>query len=205
MQSPLSTQRSDSQSASLAQRSPASHGEHEPPQSTSDSSPFWRPSMQLAAVGMDVGAGTGALLGSGSGNTVGDGYGAAVGWGVGNADVVGARVGIDDGSAVGVCVLTDTLVTESDARDVMPADAAADAMDDASAPEETAALTESLISRANEPLSSDATVWAIAVIDMASAVPLLSLRTVGECWRPALLSTLFPAFSTVSRREVSAH
>ena len=98
------------------------------------------------------------------------------GCGVGDVEIVGLDVGNGDGTADGTCVSTDTPVTESDDNDESPADEAAEVIDDASAPDDAAALIASLISLTNAPLSSDATVCALAVIVTPSATPALSCR-----------------------------
>ena len=186
------SQTSDRQSLPLAQPSPTPHAGHPPPQSTSDSSPFWRPSVQLRSVGIGVGSGIGTGVGAGIGTGVGGGVGTDVGEGVGAGigtrvgatvgkldgigvgsgdgsgvgcdEIVGAGVGSGVGTGDGMCVSTDMTVTESDASDESPAAAASDAIDDASAPEEAAALTVLLSSLTYAPLSSDSTVCALAVI-----------------------------------------
>ena len=138
------SQTSDRQSLPLAQPSPTSHAGHPPPQSTSDSSPFWRPSVQLRSVGIGVGSGIGTAVGAGIGTPDGGGVGTGVGKGVGAgygirvgavvgkldgigvgrvvADAVGSGegagdgdgVGTGDGAGVGENVSTDTDRTDAD-------------------------------------------------------------------------------------------
>ena len=98
------------------------------------------------------------------------------GSGVGNEEIVGTGLGSGVGAGDGTCVSTDTPVTESEASDERPADAAADAIDDASAPDDAAALTVLLSSLTYAPLSSDSTVCALAVIVIPSETPALSRR-----------------------------
>mmetsp|Transcript_12783 Transcript_12783/g.26051 ORF Transcript_12783/g.26051 Transcript_12783/m.26051 type:complete len:298 (+) Transcript_12783:1697-2590(+) len=71
-----------SQSVETRQACPSKHGEQEPPQSVSVSSPSIAPFLQIGSVGDLVGAGVGevvgAALGAGVGEVVGAGVGAAV-------------------------------------------------------------------------------------------------------------------------------
>ena len=228
-QTPLAaSQTSDEQSTLLEQPWPTSHAEQLPPQSMSDSSPFWRPSVQLRSIGIGVGMGIGVVVRAGSGTPDGGAVGTGVGEGVGDAngaldgvdvwrdegsgvgagdEIDGGRVGRGVGAAEGVCVSTTQPVTESDASVERPADAAAEAIDDASAPDEAAALTALLSSLTYAPLSSDSTVCALAAIIIPSETPALSRR----CDQRAASSperAIFASSSSsagVRRREASVH
>ena len=80
--------------------SPRPHGAHEPPQSTSGSSPFCRPSVQATTVGEGVGECDGAV-GDADGEIVGDVEGTLVALKTVAANT-GRRVGDSVGFSVGI-------------------------------------------------------------------------------------------------------